>query len=62
MKNILKRLKSPVVLIQLITIVGTIIVLLIPEFNETVEKIISSLAVIINILAGLNNPTDKVNW
>lgn len=62
MKEIINRLKSPVVIIQLISIIGTIVVLLVPNMNETVEKIVASITAIINVLAGLNNPADKNNW
>ena len=57
MKNILERLKSPVVIIQLITILGTIAVLVLPGYSEEFKEIVGSLAVIVNVFAGLNNPT-----
>lgn len=58
MKNILQRLKSPVVIAQLITILGALVVTVVPECEGTVDKIVYSLTVIVNVFAGLNNPTD----
>lgn len=62
MKDFLNRLKSPVVIAQIVSIIGTLIVAIYPEFNTTVEKIVYSLTIIINVFAGLNNPTDKSNF
>ena len=62
MKNVLKRLKSPVVIAQLITIIGSLVVTLVPEIAGTVDKIVYSLTVIVNVFAGLNNPTDQSNF
>ena len=62
MKDFLNRLKSPVVIAQIISIIGSLIVAIYPEFNTTVEKIVYSLTIIINVFAGLNNPTDKSNF
>ena len=59
MKDFLNRLKSPVVIIQIISIIATIVVATHPELNDTVEKIVYSLTVIINCFSGLNNPTNK---
>lgn len=62
MKEVLKRLKSPVVIIQLLTIIGTIIVLLMPELSETVKIWVGAFSTIINVFAGLNNPTTKAKF
>jgi hypothetical protein len=62
MKNILSRLKSPVVIIQLITIIGTIVTLLSPNATESTKEIIAAVSVIVNVIAGLNNPTDPENF
>lgn len=59
MKDFINRLKSPVVIAQIVSIIGTLIVAIYPEFNGTVEKIVYSLTVIINVLSGLNNPTTR---
>lgn len=62
MKDFINRLKSPVVIAQIVSIIGSLIVAIYPEFNTTVEKIVYSLTIIINVFAGLNNPTDKSNF
>ena len=62
MKDFLNRLKSPVVIAQIVSIIGTLIVAIYPEFNTTVEKIVYSLTIIINLFAGVNNPTDRNNF
>ena len=62
MKEFLKRLKSPVVLAQIISIIASLIVAVYPEFNEVAEKIVYSLTIIINLFAGVNNPTDRNNF
>lgn len=60
--KLLERFKSPVVIAQIITIIGTLIVAILPEFNEVVEKIVYALTVIVNVFAGVNNPTDRDNF
>lgn len=62
MKEVLKRLKSPVVIIQLTTILGSIFVTLLPEHTEPIHEIVYAITIIINVFAGLNNPTDKKNF
>lgn len=59
MKEVLNRLKSPVVIIQVVSIVASLVVTLIPELEGTVENITYIITSIINVFAGLNNPTDK---
>ncbi len=62
LKKVVERLKSPVVIIQLVTIIGTIIVLLMPEFSETVKVWVGAISAVINVFAGLNNPTSKSSF
>lgn len=62
MKEILKRLKSPVVIVQLVSIIASLIVTLVPEFQGIMDKIVYSITVIINVFAGVNNPTDQKNF
>ena len=62
MKNILERFKSPVVIAQIVSIIGALVVAILPEFNDTVEKIVYALTIIINVFAGVNNPTDRNNF
>jgi hypothetical protein len=58
-KKILYRLQSPVVIIQLISIVGGAIVLLNPDVAELVKVIVGTLVAIISTIAGINNPADR---
>lgn len=62
MKEMLKRLKSPVVIAQLTSIVGSIFVTLFPESAEPIQEIVYAITIIINVFAGLNNPTDQKNF
>ena len=59
MKEIINRLKSPVVIAQIVSIIATIVVAIHPELNDTVEKIVYSITVLINLFSGVNNPTNK---
>lgn len=62
MKDFINRLKSPVVIAQILTIIGSLVVAIYPEFNGTVEKIVYSLTIIVNVFSGLNNPTSRDNF
>ena len=62
MKEVSKRLKSPVVIAQIITILGSLVVAIMPEISEPVDKIVYALTIIVNVFAGLNNPTDRENF
>ncbi len=59
MKEIINRLKSPVVIAQIVSIIATISVTRMPDKQEAIEKIVYSLTIIINVFAGVNNPTNK---
>ena len=61
-KNIWSRIQSPVVLIQLATIIAAAIILLAPEIEGTVKIVVGTITAILNVFAGLNNPTDKDNF
>jgi hypothetical protein len=58
MKEILKRLKSPVVIGQLVTNIAGIVILLIPESTELTNQIVIVLMLLINTFAGFNDPTE----
>lgn len=60
--EIKERLKSPVVILQIISIIATFVVTIIPEKVEMVNNIVYTLTAIINVFAGLNNPSDKENF
>lgn len=62
MEEIKNRLKSPVVIAQIISIIATFVITIIPEKAEIIQNIVYTLTAIINVLAGLNNPTDKYNF
>ena len=62
MKEIIKRLKSPVVIAQIVSIIATLIVTIMPDKQDVVEKIVYSLTIIINVFAGVNNPTNKEGY
>ena len=53
------RLKSPIVIIQLISIIVGVIIFFAPNASDAINIIAGAIIAIINILAGLNNPTDK---
>ena len=58
----LERLKSPIVIAQILSIIAGVIVYFRPEFDETAKVIVTALVTIVNILAGLNNPTNKAGF
>lgn len=60
--EILRRLKSPVVIIQLITIVGSVAVTLLPQESEQISQLVYAITVIVNVFAGINNPADSNNF
>lgn len=62
MKEMLNRLKSPVVIIQIISIIATCVVTILPEKETSINAVVYALTALINIFAGLNNPTDKANF
>lgn len=62
MKDILSRLSSPVVQIQLISILVGVIIFFAPEVEETVKYVSTAVITVINIISGLNNPTDKKSF
>ncbi len=62
MKDFINRLKSPVVIAQILTILGSLVVAIYPEFNGTVEKIVYSLTIIVNLFAGVNDPTTREHF
>ena len=59
MKDIKNRLKSPVVIAQLLTIAGAIVVTILPNTSSQVDTIVYALTVIVNVFAGVNNPTER---
>lgn len=62
MKDIITRLKSPVVIAQLVSIIASLVVTLVPELQGAVDKVVYVVTVLINVFAGLNNPTSKTTF
>ena len=62
MNDIISRLKSPVVIIQLLSIFAGLVVFFSPNSSETVQAVTTAAIAAINIIAGLNNPADKENF
>lgn len=57
--EIKERLKSPVVIGQIISIIVGIIIYFAPQITEQVKVVSEGVLAIINIFAGLNDPTNK---
>lgn len=62
MKDILERLKSPVIWVQTISIVAGVIVFFAPSIEEEIKIVVGAVVALIQLFAGLNNPTDKENF
>jgi len=61
--TIWQRIKSsPVVQIQLIAIVATLVAYFFPELDPQIKAIMTALTAAWSVFAGLNNPTDKINF
>lgn len=60
--KVLDRLKSPVVIIQILGTIAGVIIFFLPDQTETVKVVVGALVAIINIFAGLNNPTDSAGF
>ena len=60
--KIKERLKSPVVIIQIISIVVGLLIHFLPQCSEEIKVVSGAIVAIINLLAGLNNPTDRDNF
>ena len=62
LNEIKERIKSPVVIIQLISIIVGVIVYFAPQIEAPLKVIVEGIVAIINLFAGVNNPTDKYNF
>ena len=62
LNEIKERIKSPVVIIQLISIIVGVIVYFAPQATDAIKVISTALVSAINLFAGLNNPSDKSNF
>lgn len=57
-----ERLKSPIVIIQLVSLIAGGIVIFAPQFSNEIKEVTGIIVSIIQVIAGLNNPTDKENF
>jgi len=55
----LQRLKSPVIWIQIISIIIGVLVYFLPQFEQPIKIVSTAIVSIINVFAGLNNPTSN---
>lgn len=62
LEEIKNRLKSPVVILQIISIIATLVVTILPEKQEIINALVYAITAVINVFAGLNNPTDSNNF
>lgn len=62
MKALIERLKSPVIWGQAISIIAGAVVLFAPHIENEVKIIVGAIIALINLFAGLNNPTDRDNF
>lgn len=58
MREILNRFKSPVVIIQILSIIVGVVIYFAPEIADQIKIVSTAIVSIINIFAGLNNPTE----
>lgn len=62
MKEILERLKSPVVIVQIITTIVGVVIFFLPNQTEAIQIVSGAIVAIVNLFAGINNPLDKQNF
>lgn len=58
----IERLKSPVVWGQALSIVAGAIIFFAPSVEEEIKIVVGSIIALINLFAGLNNPTDRESF
>lgn len=58
MQNIVSRLKSPVVILQILATIVGVILFFLPGQAQAVQVVDGAIVAIINLLSGLNNPTN----
>ena len=59
MQNILARFKSPVLLGQIIVTVVGVLVYFMPGQAEAIQIVSAAIVALVNLVAGLNDPTNK---
>ena len=58
----IERLKSPVIWVQALSIIAGVVVFFAPGIEEQIRIIVGAIIALINLFAGLNNPTDRTNF
>lgn len=58
----IERLKSPIVWAQAISIIAGAVIFFAPGYEETIKIVVGTIVALINVFAGLNNPTDRENF
>ena len=62
MQEIINRLKSPVVLVQIIATVVGVVIFFLPGQAQAIQVVDGAIVAIINLLSGLNNPTNPTGF
>jgi hypothetical protein len=62
MKNILLRLKSPVIIIQIMATILGVVIYFMPGIATQLQVIDGAVVAIINLLSGLNNPSSSTSF
>jgi len=62
MKDILARLSSPVVIAQIVVTIVGVLIFFMPEQTEAIQIVSGAIVAIVNLFAGLNNPTDRLEF
>lgn len=60
--KLIERLSSPVVIAQIITTLVGVIIFFAPNQTEPVQVVAGAIIAIVNLFAGINNPTDKKHF
>lgn len=58
----IERLKSPIVWVQAISIIAGAFIFFAPGYEETIKIVVGAVIALINVFAGLNNPTDRESF
>lgn len=62
MKEIIERLKSPIVIAGILAQIVLIIAIFNVELSETFKAVATPIVTMLTLIGLLNNPTDKENW
>ena len=62
MKDILIRFLSPVVIVQIIITIAGVIIYFMPGQSEAIQVIVAAIVAIVNLFAGINDPTNRIGF